>query len=167
MVDFQSSWIGSRTLHPYGAKLTQRMRSRYRLAAILSRFHRFIYVFFNGRFLSRRGSASFLLLTTKGRRSNRMRTVALLYVSHRGNPSVIASFGGSPRPPGWVLNIQDDPKVKVQIGGVRREGVARIAAAEERRELWPRFIECFSGYERYQARTTRQFPMVIITLPQD
>lgn len=96
-----------------------------------------------------------------------MRTVALLYVSHHGNPSVIASFGGSPRHPAWLLNIQDDPKVQVQIGGARQEGIARIAAEEERRELWPRFLECFSGYEGYQARTNRRFPIVIIELAQD
>ena len=134
------------------------------MAALLSQVHRFLYVLFNGRFLSRRGSARFLLLTTKGRRSQRVRIVPLLYVSHNGNPSVIASFGGNPRAPGWLLNVRDDPNVKVQIGGHRKEGVARIATEQERRELWPRFVECFLGYEGYQARTNRQFPMVIITL---
>ena len=143
------------------------MRSRYRLAAILSRVHRFIYVFCNGRFLSRRGNANFLLLTTTGRRSKRKRTVVLLYVSYNGVPSVIASFGGSPKAPVWLLNVRDEPKVEVQIGSVRREGVARIANHDERQELWPRFLECFLGYERYQARTTRRFPMVIITLTSD
>lgn len=145
----------------------QRMRSRYRLAALLSRVHRFIYVLFNGRFLSRRGDARFLLLTTVGRRSSRMRTVALLYVFHNGDPSVIASFGGNPKAPQWILNIRNEPKVEVQIGSVRRKGVARIATDDERRELWPRFVQCFSGYERYQARTNRRFPIAIVTLAQD
>ncbi len=152
------------------AKLTQRKRSRYRLAAIISRTHRFIYVLFNGRILSRRGNARFLLLTTKGRRSHRERTVALVYLFQHDNPenpSVIASFGGSPKAPDWLLNIRDDPKVKVQIGSIRWEGVARIATGEERGELWRRFVECFPGYERYQARTTRQFPIVIITHAED
>lgn len=145
----------------------QRMRSRYRLAAILSRVHRFIYVLFNGRFLSRRGDAYFLLLTTKGRRSKRKRTVPLLYVSHNGNPSVIASFGGSPRVPAWLLNIRDDPSVEVQTGGVRWQGVARIATEDERLELWPRFVEVFSGYQGYQSRTTRKFPIAIISRTED
>lgn len=142
------------------------MRSRYRLAAILSRVHKFIYVIFNGRFLSRRGSASFLLLTTTGRRSKRKRTVPLLYVSLDGNPSVIASFGGNPKAPGWLLNIRKDPKVTVQVNGARWQGLARIATEKEFRGLWPRFVECFPGYERYQARTTRRFPIVIITQSQ-
>ena len=96
-----------------------------------------------------------------------MRSVPLLYVFHRENPSVIASVGGRPKAPDWLLNIRDDPKVKVQIGGIKRDGNARIATEEERQELWPRFVQCYSGYERYQDRTTRRFPIVIITQDQD
>ncbi len=91
----------------------------------------------------------------------------LLYVSHHENPAVIASVGGNPKAPGWLLNIRDNPKVKVQIGRVKRDGTARIATEEERQELWPQFVRCFAGYERYQAKTTRRFPIVIITLEQD
>ena len=142
------------------------MPSRYRLFAILSRVHRFLYVLFNGRFLSRRGNARFLLLTTRGRRSSRDRTVALLYVPHPENqesPAVIASHGGNPKAPDWLLNIREDPKVRVRAGTDRWEGVARIAGDDERLELWNRFVEIFPGYEGYQAHTTRIFPIVIIT----
>ena len=85
-----------------------------------------------------------------------------MYVTRHGNPSVIASFGGNPSAPGWLLNIRDNPNVSVQIGGVRRRGVARIASEDERLELWPRFVDVFPGYQRYQARTNRIFPIVII-----
>jgi len=129
-----------------------------------------LYVVFNGRLLSRRGNARFLLLTTVGRRSKRERTVPLLYVSSDGDyrtPSVIASFGGYPRAPAWLLNIRDDPRVTVRTGGERWQGVARIATEGERQELWLRFVEIFPGYERYQARTTRIFPIVIIARLED
>ena len=137
------------------------------MGAILSRVHRFIYVLLNGRFVSRRGSAQFLLLTTEGRQSHRMKTVPLLYLMHNRSPSVIASKGGSPKAPDWLLNIRTEPKVRVQIGGVRRDGTARIASDQEREELWPRFVECYSGYAAYQARTSRRFPIVIITQLDD
>jgi len=94
----------------------------------------------------------------------------LLYVLQHEkpeNPSVIASVGGNPKAPAWLLNIRADPKVKVQIGSVRWEGVARIATGEEREKLWRGFVECFSDYERYQDRTTRRFPIVIITQDED
>ena len=147
--------------------MTKIRQPRFKMGAILSRVHRFIYVLLNGRFVSRRGSAQFLLLTTEGRRSHRMKTVPLLYLMHPRSPSVIASKGGSPKAPDWLLNIRAEPKVRVQIGGVRQDGTARIASDEEREELWPRFLECYSGYAAYQARTSRRFPIVIITPAED
>ena len=138
----------------------------FRMGALLSRVHKYLYVLLKGRLVSHRGGVNFLLLSTRGRRSGRMKTVPLLYLVRNGDPCVIASRGGSPTAPDWLLNIRDDAKVSVQIGSNRREGTARIASGEERDELWPRFVESYSGYEGYQARTTRRFPIVIITQPQ-
>lgn len=139
------------------------MRRRYRMAAILSRGHGFLYRLLSGRLVARRGNADFLLLTTTGRQSRRSRTVALLYVTHQGSQAVIASYGGNPKAPNWLLNIRYEPSVQVQIGGERWDGTARIASEGERAELWPRFVAVFAGYEGYQAKTTRVFPIVLIT----
>jgi deazaflavin-dependent oxidoreductase (nitroreductase family) len=129
---------------------------------IVSRIHRWLYVLFRGRFVSSRGKVNFLLLSTKGRVSHRMRAMPLLYLIHNGDPCVIASKGGNPVAPDWLLNLRKDPAVRVQIGSVRQDGVARIATDAERAELWPRFVACYPGYEGYQAHTTRIFPIVII-----
>ncbi len=147
--------------------MTQIKQPSFRMGAILSRVHKYLYVSLKGRIVSHRGGVNFLLLTTKGRRSGRLRTVPLLYLSHHGDPCVIASRGGSHTAPDWLLNIRDEPKVRVQIGGARRAGSARIASRREREELWPRFVENYPGYEGYQARTTRRFPIVIIAQPED
>lgn len=136
---------------------------RFKMGALLSRVHRFLYVLLNGRFVSHRGSVNFLLLTTKGRRTERMRTVPLLYLMNGDDLCVIGSRGGHPKAPDWVLNIRSDPKVWVQVGGVRTECTAKIAAGDEREELWPRFVQNYAGYEAYQARTARRFPIVMIT----
>ena len=143
------------------------MKRRYRMAAILSRLHRFLYALLGGRFVSHWGNADFLLLGTTGRLSQRIKTVALLYVTHNGNPAVIASFGGNPKAPNWLLNVRDNPNVTVQIGKDRWQGIARIAKSAEREELLPRFVEIYAGYERYQSRTTRVFPIVVITQTSD
>lgn len=143
------------------------MKRRYRMAAILSRLHRFLYELLGGLFLSRRGNANFLLLGTTGRRSQRIKTVALLYVTYNGNPAVIASFGGNPKAPNWLLNVRDNPNVTVQIGKDQWQGIARIAKSAEREEVLPRFVEIYAGYERYQSRTTRVFPIVMITQTRD
>ena len=143
------------------------MKRRYRMAAILSRLHRFLYALLGGRFVSHRGNADFLLLGTTGRLSQRIKTVALLYVTHNDNPAVIASFGGNPKAPNWLLNVRDNPNVTVQIGKDRWQGIARIAKSAEREELLTRFVEIYAGYERYQSRTTRVFPIVVITQTSD
>ncbi len=147
--------------------MTQIKQPSFRMGAMLSRVHKYLYVLLRGRLVSHRGRVNFLLLTTKGRRSGRMKTVPLLYLVHNGDPCVIASRGGSPTAPDWLLNIRSEPKIRVQIKGVRREGTARIASGEEREELWPRFVKNYSGYEGYQDRTARRFPIVIIAQPED
>ena len=69
--------------------------------------------------------------------------------------------------PDWLFNIRTNPEVTVQIGGLRWEGTARIASGEEREELWPRFVGCYSGYQGYQTHTTRIFPIVVITRSEE
>lgn len=150
-------------LQTAGACLAQSMKRRYRIAAILSRLHRFLYALLGGRFVSHRGDADFLLLGTMGRRSNRIKTVALLYVMHHGDPAVIASFGGNHKAPNWLLNVRYNSNVTVQIGSDLWQGISRIAEPSEREGLWPKFVETYAGYERYQTHTTRVFPIVVIT----
>jgi hypothetical protein len=40
--------------------------------------------------------------------------------------------------------------------------VARVATAEEKKELWPRVVESYKGYAQYQTRTDRDIPLVIL-----
>jgi deazaflavin-dependent oxidoreductase (nitroreductase family) len=54
-----------------------------------------------------------LLLTTTGRNSGAKRTTPLIYQRHGDDYLVVASNGGGD-PPGWFLNLQDDPIVAVQ-----------------------------------------------------
>jgi deazaflavin-dependent oxidoreductase (nitroreductase family) len=55
-----------------------------------------------------------LLLTTTGRNSGAKRTTPLIYQRHGDDYLVVASNGGGD-PPGWFLNLQDDPIVAVQV----------------------------------------------------
>ncbi len=136
---------------------------RFKMGAMLSRVHRWLYILLGGRFVSHRGGVRFLLLTTTGRRTQGKWTVPLLYIMDGENPCVIASRGGHPQAPDWLLNIRKDRAVRVQVGSERWDGLAEIASEEERARLWPRFVEAYAGYEGYQARTTRRFPIVIVT----
>jgi deazaflavin-dependent oxidoreductase (nitroreductase family) len=73
-----------------------------------------------------------------------------------------ASFGGDERHPGWYLNLQASPEVRATFAGSTRTMIARISTEEERAELWPRITSVFEGYARYQERTERPIPVIIL-----
>ena len=106
--------------------------------------------------------APVLLLTTKGRKSGKPRTMPLLYLRDDGRLVVVASSGGSPGHPAWFLNLRDDPSVEVELGRNRERRRARVATAEERARLWPRAVELYQGYDSYQRKTTREIPLVVL-----
>lgn len=133
-----------------------------RLGLQVLALHQFIYERTGGRIGRRLGKAQMLLLETIGRRTGRPRTVALLYLSDRGDYVVVGSKGGSDAPPAWLLNLQSDPEVVVQVGTKRVRARARVANADERRRLWVEFTKVWPNYDRYQAQTARQIPLVIL-----
>jgi len=125
--------------------------------------HQFIYERTGGRIGRRLGNAPMLLLETKGRKTGRPRTVALLYHRDVDDYVVVGSKGGSDAPPAWLLNLQATPKVRVQIGTERFTARARIAGADERRRLWAELTRLWPNYDRYQTQTAREIPVVILT----
>jgi deazaflavin-dependent oxidoreductase (nitroreductase family) len=121
-----------------------------------------VYERTDGRVGSRLGRYKLLLLRTRGRKSGRLRTAELLYVEDGDRLVVIGSKGGSDSPPAWLLNLQADPHAQVQVG-TRRFGVeARIATGAERRRLWQKVNAVWPDYQRYQDRSSRQIPVVVL-----
>ena len=143
--------------------MSKTKQPHFRMGRILSRLHKLIYVLFRGRVVSSRRGINFLLLGTIGRKTGQTWTVPLLYIMDGSRPCVIASRGGHSRAPDWLLNIRSENKVQVQIGPVNWTGAASIVSEEERTRLWPLFVKSYRGYEGYQARTTRLFPIVAVT----
>jgi deazaflavin-dependent oxidoreductase (nitroreductase family) len=109
----------------------------------------------------RRG-APVLILTTTGRKSGEERQNALIYGMAGDNPMIVASKGGNPSHPAWYLNLRDRPEVEVQIYGERFRARARDATPEERPELWEQMAGIWPDYDRYQQRTDREIPIVIL-----
>jgi deazaflavin-dependent oxidoreductase (nitroreductase family) len=104
-----------------------------------------------------------LLLTTTGRRTGREHCTPLIY-RRRGDDAyvVVASKAGAPAHPEWYLNLQANPRVKVQVLGDVFDAQARTATPEERRELWPYMVEVWPDYAEYQKKTEREIPVVIL-----
>jgi deazaflavin-dependent oxidoreductase (nitroreductase family) len=140
-----------------------RERARRFLIRALSRMHARAYRSSRGRILERIAGMPVLLLTTTGRRSGKRCTATLTYFRDDGDLVVIGSFGGSDLPPGWWLNLQRDPRASVLIGKRTSKVTARVATAEEHDRLWPLVTETHPGYARYQERTTRPIPIVLLT----
>jgi deazaflavin-dependent oxidoreductase (nitroreductase family) len=103
-----------------------------------------------------------LLLTTLGRRSGQWRRTALIYGKDGDRHVVVASYGGSPKHPAWYLNLVEHPEVRVQVGAEKFTARARTADAEEKRRLWPLMTEIWPDYAKYQARTSRDIPVVVL-----
>ena len=104
-----------------------------------------------------------LVLTTKGRRSGKPRTVPLTYFEDSGNLVLVASYGGRPHDPDWFVNLEAEPAVEVKLGGEQRRMTARRATPEERARIWPKVVAGYTGYAEYQAKTSREIPLVILS----
>ena len=106
--------------------------------------------------------APILLLTTTGRASGQERTNPLIFVAEGDNVAIVASKGGAPQHPAWYLNLEAEPKVRVQIKGDVFDAVARTAKGAERERLWPKAVKTWPQYADYQALTEREIPIVVL-----
>ena len=103
-----------------------------------------------------------LLLTTTGRKSQRKRTVPILYMRDDGNYVVAASNAGSDKHPGWYFNCKGNPSAQIQIGRTKVTVVAEEPSAQERERLWAAWLNENPRYQSQQEQTARAFPMVIL-----
>lgn len=103
-----------------------------------------------------------LLLTTRGRKSGKLRRTALIYGRDDDGYVVVASIGGAPRHPSWFLNLEADPEVGLQVGPDVMQGQARITTGAERERLWAKMIEIFPKYDEYRQKTQREIPVVVL-----
>jgi F420H(2)-dependent quinone reductase len=103
-----------------------------------------------------------LLLTTTGRKSQRKRTVPVLYMRDEGNYVVTASNTGSDKNPGWYFNCKSNPTAHIQIGRTKVAVLAEEASVEEWEPLWTAWLKENPRYQGQQEKTARTFPMVIL-----
>jgi deazaflavin-dependent oxidoreductase (nitroreductase family) len=103
-----------------------------------------------------------LLLTTIGRRSGTPRRTALIYGRDGDRYLLVASVGGADHHPAWYLNLVAHPEVRLQVGGERFAARARPATSEEKPRLWKLMTAIWPDYDRYQARTKREIPLIIV-----
>jgi len=103
-----------------------------------------------------------LLLTTRGRKSGKLRRTALIYGRDGDRYVVVASKGGAKGHPSWYLNLVENPEVEVQAGADKFTARALTAAPDEKPRLWALMSSIWPDYDSYQARTERDIPVVVL-----
>ncbi len=126
------------------------------------RLHTALYQATGGRIGHAAGHITNLLLTTTGRKSGQPRTVPLAYLDDAGRFIVVASNGGSDRPPQWWGNLRHRPQAEVQVGPRTVPVVAREATPAEHAVLWPRLKAVNPFFGQYEQITTRTIPVVVL-----
>jgi len=125
---------------------------------LISPLQRWIYRTTGGRLFSRIGPGrEVLLLTTKGHRSGKDRTVPLFYLRERDaivvcNVRPAHESGTNP----WVLNLRSHPFALLQIGSEAAQYHAREATPDELERLWPRLIALWPAYQAHHEQGGRR-----------
>lgn len=104
-----------------------------------------------------------VLLTTRGRKTGKLRKTPLMRVEHDGEYAVVASLGGAPKHPVWYHNVVADPHVELQDGPVKQDMTAREVHGDEKKLWWDRAVEAFPDYAEYQKKTEREIPVFVLT----
>ena len=112
------------------------------------------------------GGKPTLMLRTTGRRSGTERTTTLSYAADGGSYLIVASNGGSDKPPAWLHNIRAKPDVEIQVARRRTPAGTRIVEPgdPDHARLWT-IVNRNNGdrYTAYQDQTARGIPVVVVT----
>ena len=106
--------------------------------------------------------APMLLLHTIGARTGADRVNPLVHGRDGDNLVIFATKGGAPTNPDWFHNLVAHPDVTVEVGTENVPVRARVAEGDERDRLWSLQKELMPGFAEYEAKTTRQIPVVVL-----
>ena len=132
-------------------------------AKALSRTHLAVHRLTRGRLGRQWDGHDVAFITTRGRRTGRPHTTPLACIQHPDGVAVVASNGGSDRPPDWWLNLQRHPLAEIELAGTKRTVFARIADDREQLPLADSFSQAYPRFERYRRRTRRFMPVVVLS----
>jgi deazaflavin-dependent oxidoreductase (nitroreductase family) len=102
-----------------------------------------------------------IILTTRGRKSGKVRKSPLMRVEHGGEYALVGSVGGAPQHPSWYRNLKADGTATVQDGPEPFSVQVRELDGEERQVWWERAVAAYPPYAEYQKRTERLIPVFL------
>lgn len=101
-----------------------------------------------------------LLLTTRGRRSGRQRTVVLQFFPDGDAIVIAAANDGGASHPGWYFNLAANPAASVEVMGRTIAVRADELPPGEAADWWQRILRRAPSYERYARATSRSIPIL-------
>jgi deazaflavin-dependent oxidoreductase (nitroreductase family) len=102
-----------------------------------------------------------LLLTTRGRRTGKLRRTALYY-GRDGDRYVLVATPTDGREPAWYLNLRASPAVVLQVRSQTLPAVASPASASDRPRLWRLMLDVFPRYATYEREAGRELAVVVV-----
>jgi deazaflavin-dependent oxidoreductase (nitroreductase family) len=139
----------------------QEFRRLRRFIRPFSALNRIVYRWTGGRWMGSFQGRPIMLVTMKGAKTGKPRTLPLMYVPYQDGVILVGSQGGAPTSPVWVKNVQRNPDVVVQVGDRKLELRARQVDEAEKARLWPICVQHYREYADYQARTDRSIPVFV------
>ena len=104
-----------------------------------------------------------MLLTTKGRRTGKRRTIPVIYLQDGSCFIIAAAYAGSDTNPTWWLNLQASGEAVIQIKRQTIPVRAQLATDAEKAALWPQLVAMYPYFTGYQERTQRPIPVIFLT----
>ncbi len=104
-----------------------------------------------------------LLLTFTGRKSGKTYSTPLVYFQDGDRYVVVGSDGAARRDPQWWKNLKVNPAGSVRVGRNQLAITASLATGEERARLWEIGKGVNPLWAKYQTRTERELPVVVLT----
>ncbi len=141
------SWTFSRVLHPIDRLVFRRTNGRATVAGLVA-------------------GLPVVLLSTTGAKSGLTRTMPLLGVPVGDDIAVIGSNYGQHATPGWVYNLEADPRAVVEFRDRTCAIHARLADADEADEVFGLAAPIYGGFEKYRDRADHRQIKVFVLEPE-
>jgi deazaflavin-dependent oxidoreductase (nitroreductase family) len=144
MTDFLSSGFLSRYLHHIDAPFLKWSKGQHSLTTWLS-------------------GLPVVVLTTKGARTGKSRTIPLAGFPDGDNIVLVPSSFGTRHYPAWYYNLCANPQVQIHVDGETRQYHAIIVDHERRGKYWQLALDYYPGYQLYEQRSGgREIPIVLL-----
>lgn len=157
MIDLTEGWYA---FSPFGARDTVPLMPDY---SLFGDDHVRKYEETAGKVGHDWNGTSCLILRMKGRKSGEVRKVPLIYGRDGSDYVLVASKGGAPEHPGWYKNLVAHPDVEIQVWGEIIPVTAHTGTAADKKRVWPIMIRQWPDYDKYQAGTNRDIPVVLLS----